>query len=555
MNRKKKSLQSIHLGEYKEKVHRRLEYWEKKSYLQNLWAKNHSLWSSRPVSEIENRLGWLNLPEKMPGCVEDFLSFAHEVKSEGITHVVLLGMGGSSLAPEVFQKTFGNAPGYPQVMVLDSTHPQAVETVEGQIDLNQTLFLVSSKSGTTMETLSLFRYFWNRMSLIHSKPGRFFAAVSDQGSPLVETAQKRGFRKIFNPPSDVGGRYSAFTDFGLVPAALIGMNISKLLYRGQLGSKNNAVWGNEKNSSALFLGAALGELAPTRDKLTFLSSPTLHPFPQWLEQLIAESTGKKGKGIIPVVDEPLLPVDQYGQDRVFVGLTLEGDPNRELQDFLEKIEKSGHPLIRIHLKDKYELGEEIFRWETAVASAGSILGIHPFNQPDVKLAKDLTRKTMEEKKGRGVSKEEIDISQPQPLKAELKEWISSLSTGDYLSIQAYLSPDPETTQALQRIRGDLLNKTRLATTLGYGPRFLHSTGQLHKGGSNKVQVLQVIDTPSKDFPVPETDYSLRELIQAQSEGDFKALQQRKRRVLRVNLNQQVLEGLQKLRDLIKELNA
>lgn len=552
MSQNKKPLQSIHLAEFKDKVYRRLEYWENKNYLQHLRAKNHTLWSPTPVPEIENRLGWIFLPERMREGVEKFLSFAQEVKSEGTTDVVLLGMGGSSLAPQVFQQTFGNASGFPCLRVLDSTHPQAVKALENHINWNQTLFLVSSKSGTTLETLSFFRYFWRQMERIHNQPGHFFSAITDANSPLVETAEKRKFRKIFKPPEDVGGRYSAFSDFGLAPAALIGMDISKLLYKGHQASENSAFRVDEKNSSGLALGAVLGEVAQERDKLTFLSSPTLRPFPQWLEQLIAESTGKKGKGIIPVVDEPWLPVDRYGPDRAFVGFTLEGDHNPELKEFLQKIEQSEHPLIRINLKDKYDLGKEIFRWEIAVASVGSILGIHPFNQPDVQLAKDLARQAMKEKKGRRKGKEEIYISQTQLLKSELKEWISSASPRDYLSIQAYLPPHPKTTQALQRVRRELLNKTGLATTFGYGPRFLHSTGQLHKGGPNKVRVLQLVDVPEEDLPVPETDYSFGELIQAQSEGDFNALKQRKRKILRVNLNQQGLMGLQTLREFIND---
>jgi len=466
--------------------------------------------------------------------------------------MVLLGMGGSSLAPDVFQKTFGNAPGYPGLLVLDSTHPSSVLSVGDKLDLNRTLFIVSSKSGTTLETLSLFRYFWSKVSLDTDNPGRHFVAITDSGTPLMKLAQKRGFRRVFEANPDVGGRYSALTYFGMVPAALIGMDILKLLNRAWTASENCASSISEEKAAGIILGASLGEVSRDRNKLTFVASDSIKSFPDWLEQLIAESTGKDDKGIQPVAGEPLASVSEYSQDRFFVFMTLAGESDRGLEDRMNAMKQSGHPFIRIELSDKYDLGREIFSWEVAVASAGSVLGIHPFNQPDVQLAKDFTKKAMEKT---GMEEEENDeetwtLDEPETLAQALKDWLGKAKQGDYIALQAYLPPLEETTKALQDIRLVLLKRTRLATTLGYGPRFLHSTGQLHKGGPNSGLFLQIVDEPNNDLPVPETDYSFANLIKAQAVGDYRALKQRGRRVLRVNLKSDFSRGMRKLYELI-----
>jgi transaldolase/glucose-6-phosphate isomerase len=461
-------------------------------------------------------------------------------------------MGGSSLAPDVFQKTFGNAPGYPGLFVLDSTHPSAVLTVEDKLDLNRTLFIVSSKSGTTLETLSLFRYFWNKVRLNTDGPGKHFVAITDPGTPLMKLAQERNFRRVFEANPDVGGRYSALTYFGMVPAALIGMDIHKLLDRAWTASENCASTVSEEKAAGIILGASLGEISRDHNKLTFIASDSIRSFPDWLEQLIAESTGKDGKGILPVAGEPLVSAGDYSQDRFFVFLTLARESDSELENRMNALKQAGHPFIRIELSDKYALGREIFSWEVAVASAGSVLGIHPFNQPDVQLAKDFTKKAMEKI---GKEEEENDektwiLDEPETLAQAMKEWMGQAKPGDYIALQAYLPPSEETTEVLQDIRLELLKRTRLATTLGYGPRFLHSTGQLHKGGPNSGLFLQIADEPSIHLPVPETDYDFNTLIKAQAEGDYRALQQRGRRVLRVNLKSDVSRGLRKLHELI-----
>lgn len=481
---------------------------------------------------------------------DTILSFARQIKEEGFSHVLLLGMGGSSLAPEVFQKTFGNAPGFPELFVFDSTHPAAVIAVEKGLDIAKTLFLISSKSGTTLETLSLFRYFWARASELHDSPGHYFTAITDAGSYLERLAQERNFRRIFLPSRDVGGRYSAFTEFGLVPAALIGLDIRKLLEKARVASENSRMAGAEKNSPGYLLGAALGELAQHRDKITIWTTPSLAGFPAWLEQLLAESTGKQGKGIVPVVEEPIVRTEVYGRDRAFAGFFLENEQGFELEKHFRALEAVGHPTIRIELKEKFDLGMEIFLWELATASAGAVLGIHPFNQPDVQLAKDLTRRVMErsqeEREKTGGPIEEFSTEDEKTCAAALHNFLSATEPGDYIALQAYLPPTQENTKALRKLRDTLLKHTRLATTLGFGPRFLHSTGQLHKGGPDSVVALQIIDAPEPDLPVPETDYTFGSLIEAQALGDYRALRERKKRAFRITVNGDAIEGVKKL---------
>ncbi|MDH5705397.1 MAG: hypothetical protein OEZ45_05200 [Candidatus Aminicenantes bacterium] len=546
--------QIFKIGEFQVQVDERLKLWKSQNFSRRLWSKDPTLWFSETRPEITDRLGWLSLPEMMHDRLEELVSFAEQVKDEGMRHFVLLGMGGSSLAPDVFQKTFGNADGYPQLFVLDSTHPSAVFSVEEKLDLNRTLFLVSSKSGTTLETLSLSRYFWNKVSQAVEQPGRHFVAITDPGSPLQKLAIERSFRRVFEANPDVGGRYSAFTYFGMVPAALIGMDVHRLLDRARIASENSAFFISEEKASGLILGAALGEIAKKRDKLTFFASSSISSFPDWLEQLIAESTGKDGKGILPVAGEPSVSSEDYGQDRLFVFLTLKGEDDREMEERMNALKQAGHPLIQIELKDKFDLGREIFSWEVAVASAGSVLGIHPFNQPDVQLAKDFTGKAME-KGGKKAEESAVDtwsIDDSEALDQALKEWLSQSKPRDYIALQAYLAPTPKTTRALQDIRLELLHRTRSATTLGFGPRFLHSTGQLHKGGQNTGLFLQIIDEPGIGLPVPESGYDFRNLIKAQAEGDYRALKERGRRVLRVNLKTDVAKGLKILHDLIQK---
>ncbi len=544
---------AFQLGPYERAVENRVQTWRDQDFIRRFWAKDPTLWFPEKEPEIVDRMGWLHLPEMMQKKIDDLTRFAERIRSERIVYVVLLGMGGSSLAPDVFQRSFGNTPGYPELMVLDTTHPDAVRSLEERVDISKALFLVSSKSGTTLETLSLFRYFWKRMDESDIRPGQNFVAITDPDSPLDKVALEREFRAVFRAPTDVGGRYSAFTVFGLIPAALIGVDIQRLLESGCAAAEKNASHLDPGNASGFLLGAVLGEMAGERDKLTFLTSPGLGGFPDWLEQLIAESTGKSGKGLVPIADEPVTAAEEYSRDRVFIGLFGRGEDTRSLEGLLEDLGKLGHPAVRIWLDDRYDLGLEIFRWEVAVPSAGAILGIHPFNQPDVQLAKELAKQSMsgrpadEDRDRRG---EGIGINDRAILEQELESWISQAQEGDYFGIQAYLAPNPSVTEALQSIRHALLKKTRLATTLGYGPRFLHSTGQLHKGGPNSGLFLQLIDEPEQNLAVPETDFTFGALIQAQAQGDLEALRQRDRRVIRVNLNQDVQSGLHRIEEIV-----
>jgi transaldolase / glucose-6-phosphate isomerase len=538
----------LHLGSYRRRVERRLKEWQGRQLAKRVWEKEYTVWSKDPQPELTDRLGWLELPYSMESEVEALRTFADKVKTDGIRHVVVLGMGGSSLAPEVFQQTFGNAPGYPELQVLDSTHPAAVKAMEARVDLARTLFLVSSKSGTTTETNSFFYYFWDKLKRLKTDPGANFVAITDPGTPLEKLAQERNFRAVFNAPEDVGGRYSALTVFGLLPAALIGADIGAILARGRRMAEACSAAVPESDHPGVILGAALGELTlAKRDKVTFLCSPSLAAFPTWLEQLIAESTGKDRKGIIAVVHEHPAAPEKYGADRVFVYLRLAGDENHDLDRQIAALEANGHPALRIDVNDKSDLGQEFFRWEFAVASAGAALGINPFNQPDVQLAKDLAKKAMENT-GKGVAKikDEVAAQNREALDSAVSSWLKKKKPRDYVAVQAFLNPSADNVKELRALCAALQERLGAAVTFGFGPRFLHSTGQLHKGGPNTVLALQIVDEPSENLAVPETNYTFDALIRGQALGDYAALKQRRRRILRVNLEHDALTGLRAL---------
>jgi transaldolase/glucose-6-phosphate isomerase len=425
------------------------------------------------------------------------------------------------------------------LIVLDSTHPVAVRAVRERIDPTRTLFIISSKSGTTTETLSFFKYFWQEVAGAVAEPGRHFVAVTDPGTPLETLAGERQFRQVFSAPTDVGGRYSALSVFGLVPAAVTGLDVHPVLDGAWAMMENTAAEVPVADNPALALGAAIGELALAgRDKLTLVASHSLKALPSWIEQLIAESTGKDGKGVVPVVDEPLGAADVYGDDRFFVYLSTQAE-SVQYEEALGRLELAGHPVARVQIKEAILIGQEFFRWEIATAAAGSVLGIHPFNQPDVQLAKDLARRKMADTKDRaatgwddGIDTIYLDNGHAA---GALEKWLGGASAGDYVAIQAYLPPGDETTAALARLRVALRDRTRLATTLGYGPRFLHSTGQLHKGGANTGLFLQIVDDGAQGMEVPETDYTFGDLLRAQAMGDAEALKERGRRVLRLSV--------------------
>jgi len=540
------------LGPDEARVVERLRAWQAADFIGRLRRRDPTLWFPGPVPEIADRLGWLELPDRMRPFLRDLRAFAEAVRAEGIRHVVLLGMGGSSLAPEVFQQTFGNAPGHPELIVLDSTHPAAVGAVEARLTPATTLFIVSSKSGTTTETLALCRYFWHRVQGESPSPGRHFVAITDPGTPLEQMARTQGFRRVFPGPPDVGGRYSALSVFGLLPAALIGVDVDRLLDRAQAMAAACLAAGSETTNPGLVLGAVLGELARAgRDKATFLTSPSLRAFPTWLEQLIAESTGKDGRGIVPVVDEPLGGPEAYRPDRFFVHLSLEGERDADSERRVAALAAAGHPVLRIHLDEMAGLGGEFFRWEVAVAAACAVLGVHPFDQPDVQRTKELTQQAVERPAASLI--EAPSVLEPTARTEALRDWLGRVRPGDYIALHAFLAPTPETTALLQDIRRRLRDRLRVATTVGYGPRFLHSTGQLHKGGPPTGLFLQLVDDPAEDRSIPPTGLTFGRLLRAQADGDYQALVERGRRVLRIHLGRDVLRGLRALRDVLTEL--
>jgi transaldolase / glucose-6-phosphate isomerase len=541
--------ESWSLGADAERVAARWNSWQADRVPVRFWKQDPSLWPAAPAKDVAERMGWLRLPELMHEQLPRLLAFAEEIRSAGIRHVVVMGMGGSSLAPDVLRGIFGHRPGYPALIVLDSTHPDAVRAVANRLDLGHSLFLVSSKSGTTTEPLSFYHFFSDRIRAGGGNPGRSFVAITDPGTPLEALAAKDGFRATFLALPTVGGRYSALTMFGLVPAALVGVDVRAVLDRAWTMAEACAPTVPVREDPGLSLGAVIGELATHgRDKLTFYASPEFSPFPIWVEQLVAESTGKIGKGIVPVVDEPEVALEHYGADRLFVEIQAGAAPDGALSAFATRLEAAGFPVVHVRVPGREEIGEEFFRWEVAVASAGMIVGINPYDQPDVELAKELARQAMAHPAGAGGSSgaATTSVSDSAGLRAALGAWGASCRPGNYIAIQAYLAPTDDTSAALEKLRRALLERFNVATTSGYGPRFLHSTGQLHKGGPNTGLFLQIVDEPKEDLAVPGAGFTFGELIRAQALGDYQALTQKQRRVLRVNLGHDAGAGLARL---------
>jgi transaldolase/glucose-6-phosphate isomerase len=520
--------QTLQLGGLAAAVDDELARWDADDRIGRLWAKDHTVWVNEAEPEITDRLGWLDVPRAMRRHLEDITWFVDAVRADGIRDVVLLGMGGSSLAPDVFSRVFGAADGFPRLTVLDSTHPDAVRTLTESIDPASSVFIVASKSGTTIEPLSFFEHFWAAAADAVDEPGRHFAAITDPGTPLAALGAERGFRKVFEAIPDVGGRYSALTHFGLVPAALLGVDIELLLDQALRMAEASALPASQ--NPAVRLGVALGlATRQGRDKATFVVSPAFEGLPDWIEQLVAESTGKDGTGIVPIAGEALGGPDSYGPDRVFVSISLASDG--EPGSALDALAAEGHPVLRIVADRPEDLGGEMFRAQMAVAAAGSVLGIHPFNQPDVQEAKELARRAMAG---------ELDTGDTPAVEGDgavqaLTELLSGVDPGEYVALQAFVAPTPEVEDALTRLRHLIRDRRLVATTVGFGPRFLHSTGQLHKGGADNGVFVQFVDRPDTDLPVPERGYSFGELIAAQADGDHQALIGAGRRVLRIQL--------------------
>jgi RpiB/LacA/LacB family sugar-phosphate isomerase len=546
-------------------VEETLRFLESHDFLDRLWVKDATLWKG-DAATVRNRLGWLTSPTIMRGHSEDIRGFADEVRRLQYSHVVLLGMGGSSSTGAVFNETFGSKMGFPDMLVLDSTDPGAVKQVGDGVNLSRALFVVSSKSGTTSETMAAYAYFRGQVEAASSpRPGMQFVAVTDPGRPLDKLATETGFRRTFLNPASIGGRFSALSFFGLVPAAMIGVDIKILLERA-----HNMVetCGNEvgvRGNPAVQLGAVLAGLARAgRDKATLVFSEKIRSLGPWIEQLLAESLGKDGTGIVPVVDEPLGAPTVYGDDRVFVALVLEGDDSHDKA--LAKLADAGHPVLRLVLKDPMDLGAEFFRWELAAATAGAVLGVNPFDEPDVARAKENTATLLTEwRRSHRLPEWPSDVEEdgivlmtksnkkPGSVSRGLAAHLAMAAPGDYLAIQAYLTPNAEAWRTLQEIRVALRDRLRIATTVGWGPSYLHSTGQMHKGGPTSGLFIQVTGDDREDLAIPGSGYGFSTLKAAQALGDLQSLRDAARRVIRLHLNGKQSQGLQQLLQMVQGL--
>ena len=546
--------------------------WQRHNNTARLWDKDASLWSNRDEAKW---LDWLSAVPVKPDSLEELRAFASEINTAGFRQVVLLGMGGSSMGPEVLRDTFGVASGCPDLLVLDSTDPGQVKAVDDAVDLAQTLFIVASKSGSTLEPNILKAYFFQRVvdSVGADRAAGHFVAITDPLSSLEKAAKAEGFRHIFYGKPQIGGRFSVLSNFGLVPAALLGVDLPRYLDTTLEMVRACSVNDAPADNPGVLLGTILGEAARLgRDKLMIVASPGAASFGAWLEQLLAESLGKEGKSIIPVDAEPLAAADGYGNDRVFAYLRLESETDAGQDAAIQKLESAGHPVVRITLQDAYSLGQEFFRWEIATAVAGAIMGINPFDQPDVEASKIGTRKLMEAFEASGQLPaetpliEEAHISlytdaanatalceaagEGASLADYLRAHLDRTAAGDYLALLAYIARNEPHNALLQQLRLRLRDKYKVAVCLGFGPRFLHSTGQAYKGGANNGVFLQITSDHALDLPVPGHGYSFGTVEAAQAQGDFGVLAERGRRVLRVHLGADVATGLRELDKLL-----
>ncbi|HZI18441.1 MAG TPA: bifunctional transaldolase/phosoglucose isomerase [Pyrinomonadaceae bacterium] len=559
------------LGTHTESVGAALREAEAGDVMRRLWRKDASLWKEDEEHGriISNSLGWLTVVDEMVGVEDDLMTFAGRVRERGLTHVMLCGMGGSSLAPEVLRRTFGRQEGFPELVVLDSTDPDTVAELRDDIDPAKCLFVIASKSGTTTEPLSFYRYWYAEVGKLRENPGENFVAVTDPGTRMEADARRDGFKRIFLNPSDIGGRYSALSYFGMVPAALMGLDVSKLLDRAERVVHACSQVVPVADNPGARLGAIVGECARAgRDKLTIVADRRIESFGLWVEQLIAESTGKEGKGVVPVAGEPLGAPGLYGDDRLFVSISV-GPPDADTAAKLRALEEAGHPVVYRTLNDAYDLAEEFFLWEIATAFAGWRLGINPFDQPNVQESKDATRELLDKFKLRGRLEEQSELVSDGTLTLyaddrtraalpsgsvyfALKAHLSQAGPGDYIALLDYVEETKKHEELIQKIRTHLRDATRCATTTGYGPRFLHSTGQLHKGGPPSGVFLQLTAQDSRDVEIPGEPYTFGTLKQAQALGDFRSLSTRGRRALRVDLGGDVAAGLRRLHDVVRE---
>ena len=537
--------------------------WTDARRVERVWARDASVWTG---ADEASWLGWLGIVDEQRARVGELRRVAEDVRQAGFTHVLLLGMGGSSLCPEVLAMTFGRQPGWPALSVLDSTDPAQIRASEARVDLGRTLFVVSSKSGTTLEPNIFKQYFFERVqqAVGHGKAGAQFIAITDPGSNLEKAARSDGFRHVLFGLPSIGGRYSALSDFGMVPAALMGLDVGRLLETAQRMARACAAPAVDNPGATL--GAVLGVLASRgRDKVTLVASPGIHDLGAWLEQLLAESTGKAGKGLIPVDREPLGAPQLYGRDRLFVYLRLDSAPDAGQDGAVAALEAAGHPVARIEVPGPYDIAAEFFRWELATAVAGAIIGINPFDQPDVEASKVATRKLTDEFEQTGQLPAETPILEAdgirlyadsrnakdlaaggRTLAGVLRAHLGRIGPGDYAAFLAYVEMTSGHEAALQAMRTRVRDRYHVATCLGFGPRFLHSTGQAYKGGPNTGVFLQITSDDARDLPVPGQRYSFGVVKAAQARGDLQVLSERGRRALRVHLGADVTAGLRAL---------
>ena len=550
------------------RVAQTLDEWRSGDKVQRLWQRDASLWTN---SDEAQWLGWLDIVEQQVANKNQFRKLADEIRNEGFSDILLLGMGGSSLCPEVLAKTFGKLDGFPRLHVLDSTDPAQIKTFESQVDLAKTLFIVSSKSGTTLEPNIFKQYFFERTkeAVGPQDAGSRWIAITDPGSKLEKEAQADNFRHIFHGVPSIGGRYSALSNFGIVPAAAMGLDTTKFLERAQQMVK--VCQSPLPDNPGAMLGIVLGCAAVSgRDKITIIASPAISDLGAWLEQLLAESTGKQGKGIIPVDREELTAPAGYGNDRVFAYLRFEPAVDEDQDAKVAVLEKAGQPVVRISVADTYDLGQEFFRWEIATAVAGSIIGINAFNQPDVEASKVETRKLTSEYEKSGSLPSEKPLLEHAGIKffADSKnaaalgsgnladilgKHLQRIKPGDYFAVLGYIQMNSEHEARLQEIRHAVRDAFQVATCLGFGPRFLHSTGLAYKGGPNSGVFLQITCDDAVDLPVPGQKYTFGIVKAAQARGDFQVLAERGRRLLRVHLGKNLELGLSELLSIVAKV--
>jgi transaldolase / glucose-6-phosphate isomerase len=550
-----------------------LESWRQQGDVRRLWAGNAHLWTGTDEAKW---LGWLNIVGEQQKRIAALSTLADDVQRAGLTHLLLLGMGGSSLGPEVFAETFGRQNSRPKLLVLDSTDPAQIRTIESKIDPARTLFIVSSKSGSTLEPNILKQYFFEsaKRAVGADRAGSRFIAITDPGSPLQKVAERDRFRHIAYGVPSIGGRYSVLSDFGLVPAAAMGLDVARLLDATEIMVRSCGASAPPADNPGAVLGTILGTLGKAgRDKVTIVASPGIADFGAWLEQLLAESTGKQGKGLIPVDAEPLGPPEVYGTDRLFVYVRLPSEADAKQDDAVAALERAGHPVVRIAVTDCYHIGQEFFRWEFATAVAGSILDIDPFDQPDVEASKIKTRElTSAYERSCKLPPETALLSQgdlalfadakngkalggARTLVGYLAAHFARIRDGDYCALLAYVERNRQHRDALQDIRVLIRDRKHVATCLGFGPRFLHSTGQAYKGGPNTGVFLQITCDDAADLDVPSQKYTFGVVKAAEARGDFEVLGERDRRVLRVHLGPHVAAGLATLKEAVRQALA